>query len=137
MDRNQDQVEHMPAGEAQFDGPLGDTRENPDAPANDRPGSFEDRVSIAALQIVFLTHGAVIGAALDNVALGLCIGIMASVLLDLCMGANSLVLSFMRFAGAKVCAALTSLAHAIARSISHRGTPAPSRLINMRCELSR
>ena len=101
----------------------------------DNPSSgFEDRVSILALQTVFLTHGAVIGVALGHIALGLFIGIVASVLLDFSLGSNSLIWSIMRYAGAKVCSAVTSLAHAMAGAISRKGAPASSRLANTRCQ---
>mgnify|MGYP001822961316 CR=1 FL=1 len=137
MDDSQAPIEHETADGAPVERPVVEPSEIPQSPEADGPGGFEDRVSTLALQLILLTHGSVIGGALDNVVLGLFIGLVASVLLDLCMGAQSLVLALMRYASGKVCSTVTSLAHAIARGISRKGVSATSSLADVRCGFSR
>ena len=126
----------MDKHKAEIDSHAGAHDDQSTAFEDERSGGFEDRVSTVALQLIFLIHGGIIGGGLDNVVLGLFIGIVASALLDLCMGTQSLVLSFTRYVANKLCSAVTSLAHAFAARSNREDVSVPSRLADMRCRFS-
>lgn len=88
------------------------------------------------IRIVPLVYGALLGGLIDDILLGVSLGMVLSIALDSRMGRQSLSLGLLRPLVSAGCPAISAIARGLALALRFIGLRAPLPWRDMRCEAS-